>query len=154
MSLNRVRTYIHRFDPELEPVLFEKKLMTSQEAADTLKVELGQIAKSMLFQSKTTHGLFVTAGDQRIDSKKIKTMIGRKPKLAPPETVKAMTGFEVGAVCPFGLLEAIPIYIDHTLKRFPLIYTAAGVPESMLPLSFEQLVAMTDGTVCDFVMTS
>ncbi len=151
MPLTRVRNYVQQYDKSLEPVLFEQKLNTCDEAAAALGVEAGQVAKSILFVSEGEYALFVASGDVRIHPKRVKQLIGGKPKMASPDEVLEVTGFIVGAVCPFALLKPIPIYIDRTLARFPVVYTAAGIPESLLPVSFDQLVGITGGTVTGVV---
>ncbi|MFY0546165.1 YbaK/EbsC family protein [Brevibacillus sp. H7] len=146
--LDRVRTFVKRFDPSLEPMVFDEPMKTSEEAAQMLGVEVGQIAKSILFRTRERYGLFVAAGDVRIHTRQVKACLGGgQPKMASPEEVLSITGFEVGAVCPFALREEVPVYIDESLRRFPVVYTAAGIAESLLPVSFEQLVEITGGTV-------
>lgn len=145
--LSRVRLFVKEYDANLEPIVFSVKMKTSEEAANELGVEKGQIAKSLLFRSDENYGLFVVAGDVRTDSKVIKQCLGgRKPKMASPDEVLAVTGFEVGAVCPFSLTCKIPIYIDQSLQRFDIVYTAAGIAESVLPISYQQLTMITKGT--------
>lgn len=151
MPLERVRKYVQEYDSGLEPLVFVEELHTSQAAADALGVEVGQIAKSIVFAAQGEFALFVASGDVRINSKKVKQLLGNKAKMASPEEVVEITGFIVGAVCPFALQKQIPIYIDETLARFERIYTAAGVPESLLPLTFEQLVHITGGSVTDLL---
>ncbi|RNB90020.1 YbaK/EbsC family protein [Brevibacillus fluminis] len=143
-----VRLFVKQHDEKLEPILLPEKVPTSEAAARVLGVEVGQIAKSILFRAEDKFGLFVAAGDVRVDQKKVKQLLGgKKPRIASPEDVVEITGFQVGAVCPFALRTDIPIFIDESLRRFPVVYTAAGVVESMLPITFDELVAVTKGMV-------
>lgn len=143
-----VRNFVKQFDEKLEPILLPEKVPTSETAARVLGVEVGQIAKSILFRAEDKFGLFVTAGDVRVDQKKVRELLGgKKPRIASPEDVVEITGFQVGAVCPFALRTEIPIFIDESLRRFEVVYTAAGVIESMLPITFEELVKVTKGMV-------
>ncbi|WP_134703471.1 YbaK/EbsC family protein [Ammoniphilus sp. YIM 78166] len=147
MPIARVREFLKPHG--LEPIVFDERLNTSEEAANKLGVELGQIAKSILFRSNEDQfGLFVAAGDVRIHPKQVKALIGgKKQKMANPEEVTAVTGFQVGAVCPFALLQDIPVFIDESIQRFDVVYTAAGIAESLQPISFDQLVSITSGTL-------
>lgn len=147
MPLSKVQAFVQQYDSSLQPLIFEQGLHTSQEAADALGVEIGQIAKSILFKTKTGFALFVASGDVRINTKRVKQLLGSTPKMASSQEVKEVTGFIVGAVCPFALSQPTPIYIDETLARFEVIYTAAGIPESLLPIRFEQLIEITSGVV-------
>lgn len=148
--LERVERYVQQFDSSIVPLLFPEPMKTSEEAATGLGVEIGQIAKSILFRSHDEYALFVAAGDVRIHAKRVKAAFnGAKAKMASPEEVEAVTGFQVGAVCPFALLQEVPIFIDASLQRFSHVYTAAGIAESLLPVSYEQLLKMTNGRVID-----
>jgi prolyl-tRNA editing enzyme YbaK/EbsC (Cys-tRNA(Pro) deacylase) len=148
--LERVRRFVQAHDASLAPLVFDEPLPTSELAAKRLGVEIGQIAKSILFKSKDRFGLFVAAGDRRIDPKVVKAHLGgKKPRVATPEEVLAVTGYPVGAVCPFALKEEVEVYIDRSLSRFDNVYTAAGITESMLPVPYATLVRITGGDVVD-----
>ncbi|WP_379968307.1 YbaK/EbsC family protein [Ectobacillus sp. sgz5001026] len=147
MSFEKVYTAVKQLDTSLEPIAFTEKTNTVAEAAKVLGVEEAQIAKSILFKAGDTFGLFVTAGDIRVHQKKVKKLLGGKPKLATPAEVEEITGYKVGGVCPFALNKEIPIFLDESMKRFELVYTAAGTAESALPITFEKLQTITNGTV-------
>ena len=150
VPLERVRRFVKVIDPSLDPVEYPETTRTAPEAASTLGVELGQIAKSILFRCGNRYGLFVLAGDVRADQKKVKTLLGGgRVKIAPPAEVEALTGFEVGGVCPFALKTAVPVFLDRSMQRFERIYTAAGTPRAVLPLTFAQLEAVSGGKVID-----
>lgn len=146
--LERVRRFVQAFDDGLEPLVFEAPLSTSDAAAQHLGVALGQIAKSILFCSEGRYGLFVAAGDQRIDPRIVRAHLGgKKPRVATPEEVFEVTGYPVGAVCPFALAQEVPVFVDASLGRFDTVYTAAGIAESMLPIPYPSLVSITGATI-------
>ena len=146
----RVRAHVQAHDPHLDPMLFDKALPTSQAAADHLGVALGQIAKSILFRAGDRFGLFVAAGDRRIDPELVRAHLGgERPRIARPAEVEDVTGFTVGAVCPFALRQPVPVFVDASLARYDTVYTAAGRPESLLPIPFDRLVSITGATVVE-----
>ena len=51
------------------PVMLDDAARTAQQAADALGIELGQIAKSIIFRRKSddTAVLVITSGDRRVD---------------------------------------------------------------------------------------
>jgi prolyl-tRNA editing enzyme YbaK/EbsC (Cys-tRNA(Pro) deacylase) len=148
-AVERVRKFIQAYDPELKPLEYPESTETALAAARTLGVELGQIAKSILFKCGDRYGLFVLAGDMRMDQKKVKELLGAgKPKVASPEEVEQITGYQVGGVCPFGLPE-LPIFLDRSMQRFDRIYAAAGSSYAVLPLTFTQLCEITGGRVIE-----
>ncbi len=149
-ALERARKYLEKYNLDLVPREHEKTTKTSAEAAEALNVELGQIAKSILFRSGQQYGLFVAAGDIKICDKKVKKLLGGgRAKIAKPDEVEEITGYRVGGVCPFDIDKSVPIYLDSSMKRFDVVYTSAGTPHSLLPISFEQLKMVTDGMVAD-----
>ncbi len=150
LSIERVRRYVQAIDPALEPMEYPESTETAPDAARVLKVELGQIAKSILFRCGASYGLFVLAGDMRMNQKKVKELLGGgKVRIAAPKEVEEVTGFQVGGVCPFALRTELPIYLDRSMQRFNLIYAAAGSARAVLPITFDQLQAVTGGDVID-----
>ena len=112
---------------------------TSEKAAEMIGVEIGQIAKSVLFKGKNDqYFLIVCAGDARVSNKKLKATLGVKARMATREEAEAVTGFEPGGVCPFGLT-GINIFIDNGLARYNTIFPAAGTDCSGVPMTFESL---------------
>jgi len=132
---------IHRFDDSTH---------NSELAARTLGVAVGQIAKTILLMVDDAPLVVVISGDRRVDLKKVKTLRGgRKVRLAGPEDVAAHTGFAVGAVSPVGLPGGIPVYIDRSLRRFDVIYPAAGETNNMFVSAPDELLALTGATETD-----
>ena len=149
MSIDSVKEYIRKHDPQLVPIEFSEKTATVEEAARALGVEPAMIAKTILFRAGDNYALFVTAGDVRANTKKVKALLGSKPKLASAEEVKEVTGHPIGGVCPFAIKKYVPVYLDESMKRFEVVYIAAGTPHSALPITFDQLCAITSGSVVD-----
>lgn len=137
---------------QLSALTFESgSTPTSVMAAAKINCEVGQIAKSMLFKGKDGgFRLFVCPGDRRVDNKKLKKFIGVKARMATAEETLSITGFKPGAVCPFGI-DGIDIYIDRGLGIYTTIYPAAGTNASGVPMTFEQLLSITDAGECDIM---
>jgi len=121
---------------------------TAESAAAKIGVEVGQIAKSLLFRGASGRAaMIVCAGDKKISSGKVKRLCGEKMSMTSAEDTFALTGFWPGGVCPFGV-ENIPIYIDESLSQWETIYPAAGTNSTGVPMTFAQLQSITGGTVC------
>ncbi|HVP19693.1 MAG TPA: YbaK/EbsC family protein [Spirochaetia bacterium] len=126
---------------------------TSVLAAQQLGVAVGQIAKSLLFAGKDGKFFMVVCpGDRRLSSAKLKAAAGTKSRMATPEEALAATGFGPGGVCPFGIDGTIRLFIDSSLSQYATIYPAAGTDSSGVPMTFDQLVTITGGTVGDFLI--
>jgi prolyl-tRNA editing enzyme YbaK/EbsC (Cys-tRNA(Pro) deacylase) len=125
---------------------------TSTLAAQQLGVQVGQIAKSLLFVGKDGRFFIVVSpGDRRISSAKLKAVTGVKSRMASADETLAATGFGPGAVCPFGVDRKISVFIDRSLSGYDTIYPAAGTDSSGVPTTFDVLVAITGGSVGDFL---
>ncbi|MGI6548237.1 MAG: YbaK/EbsC family protein [Bacillota bacterium] len=149
--LKRVQDYLQR-NGNFPIILFDTDTSTAPLAAAALGVEVGQIAKSIVFVGKKgSQALVVTCGDQRVDSKKLRQLTGEKMRLANPEETLSITGFPPGGVCPFALPEELPVLVDASLSRYPVVYAAAGTANSAVPISAEQLIRLTGGQVVDLV---
>ena len=133
-----------------EPVWLEVSARTSQEAADALGVQVGQIAKSVVFRrrSDAVAVLVVTSGDRRVDEKKVAAQVGALSR-ADAEFVKASTGFTIGGVSPLAHATPPVMLIDRELFRFEEIWAAAGHPNGVFRLTPAQLGALTGAPVCD-----
>ena len=83
------------------PLMLDGAARTALEAADGLGVQLGQIAKSVIFKRKQdgVAVLVVTSGDRRVDEKKVSALVGKIGR-ADADFVKAQTGFAIGGVSP------------------------------------------------------
>jgi prolyl-tRNA editing enzyme YbaK/EbsC (Cys-tRNA(Pro) deacylase) len=125
---------------------------TSVLAAQQLGVAVGQIAKSLLFSGKGgKYFMVVCPGNRRLSSSKLKAVTGVKSRMATTDEARSVTGFGPGGVCPFGIDASIAIFIDKSLSEHATIYPAAGTDSSGVPMTFDRLVAITSGTVGDFL---
>jgi prolyl-tRNA editing enzyme YbaK/EbsC (Cys-tRNA(Pro) deacylase) len=125
---------------------------TSVLAAQQLGVTVGQIAKSLLFVGKDGRFFMVVCpGDKRLSNAKLKAATSVKSRMASAEEAEGATGFGPGAVCPFGVDRGIALFIDGSLSGYDTIYPAAGTDSSGVPMTFDQLVTITGGTVGDFL---
>lgn len=150
MPLARVRDFLSNH-PELEIILFDDaSTHTAALAAAALGVTEAQIAKTLVFIADGSPVVVVASGEGRIDVKRLGKEIGaKKLRFASPEAVQAATGFLPGGVCPFGLEEELPIYLEKRLCRFPVVYAAAGTANSAVPITPEDLQRITAGIVVD-----
>lgn len=124
---------------------------TSELAAARIGVEVGQIAKSMLFKGKNGNFyLAVCPGDLRVCSKKMKQATGTKVRMARGEETEQVTGYRPGGVCPFAVEQA-ELLIDIGLQRYPLIYPAAGNDASGVPVTFSRLLEITGARPVDIM---
>ena len=134
------------------PQMLDDAARTAQQAADALGIELGQIAKSIVFRRKSDESavLVVTSGDRRVDEKKVEALVGKVGR-ADAEFVKSRTGFSIGGVSPFAHATPPVILIDRELFRFGDIWAAAGHPHAVVRLRPQDLEGLTGAPVADVV---
>jgi len=132
------------------PVMLDGAARTALEAADGLGVQLGQIAKSVIFKRKEDGMavLVVTSGDRRVDEKKASALVGKIGR-ADADFVKAQTGFTIGGVSPVAHLNPPITLLDQDLWRFADIWAAAGHPHGVFCLQPEDLKRLTSAPVAD-----
>lgn len=121
---------------------------TAALAAAALGVEVGAIANSLVFWSDDEPLLVMTSGAHRVDTAALAERLGRRSiRRATPEQVRAATGQVIGGVAPTGHPSTLVTVVDEHLAAYPELWAAGGTPETLFPLTFDQLVRLTGGTV-------
>ena len=109
---------------------------------------MGSIVKSLLFRTEDGFVLCLVSGDKRCSLNKLKKIKDQKDIcMANAEQVKKITGFTIGGVSPVGHINEIEIYIDNELSRFKYVYAAAGHPNCIFKIDFDNLIKITKGSV-------
>jgi len=124
---------------------------TSAQAADALGVEVGQIAKSLVFRGAASGRpvLVIAAGDRRVDEQRIAALLGEPIERAVPEFVRENSGFAIGGVAPVGHVRAMATFVDTSLRRFPVLWAAGGTPHCVFPIAPEALIQLSGGAEVD-----
>ena len=146
----RAEKSLKQFNPDLKVIVLEQTARTANDAATALGCKVGAIVKSLLFRAGDNFVLCLVSGDKRCSLNKLKKILGEKDvSMANPENVKKVTGYTIGGVSPTGHLIKIQIFIDETLNRFSSIFAAAGHPNAVFEISFENLIKITSGEIKD-----
>ncbi|GIJ49869.1 aminoacyl-tRNA deacylase [Virgisporangium aliadipatigenens] len=123
---------------------------TAVAAAAALGVEVGQIANSLIFDADGEPLLVLTSGAHRADTTKLAALAGvAKVKRAAPDFVRTHTGQAIGGVAPLGHPKPVRTIVDSHLETFPVLWTAGGVPQSVFPVTYPELVRITAGTTAE-----
>ena len=121
---------------------------TAPLAAAALGVEVGAIANSLVFWSDGEPLLVMTSGAHRVDTSALAARLGRRAiQRATAEQVREATGQAIGGVAPTGHPAPITTIVDEALAAFPEIWAAGGTPHTVFPLTFDELVRVTGGTI-------
>ena len=129
---------------EIEVTTLSDSARTAALAAAALNVETGQIVKSLVFLRGGEPVLVLCAGDRRVDAARL----GLAP--AGADEVRRATGFSIGGVPPLGHEVGLPTTIDESLRRFDIVWAAAGTPHDVFAIGTEALIeAIPDGAVAE-----
>ena len=152
MTVETVRAFLSAHAPDLEIVELAASTATVEMAARGHGVAPAQIAKTLSLRIKDRNLLVVTSGDARLNNRKIKDVLGGKPRMLGADEVSSLTGHPVGGVCPFGLATPLPVYCDVSLKAFDEVVPAAGSTNSAVRIAPERMAALVNAEwidVCD-----
>ena len=139
MSFEKAKAHLSKFGLEDNIMEFDVSSATVPLAAAALGCQPGQIGKTLSFLVDEKPLLIVVAGDAKVDNKKFKAIFGKRPKMIAFKEVESIIGHGVGGVCPFGINEGVPVYLDDSVKRFEIIHPAAGSSNSAVRLTIAQL---------------
>ena len=146
--VKRVEKLLKNFNSNFCVILLNSSARTALEAASSLNCQVGAIIKSLLFKTENTFSLCLVAGDKKASLNKIKKTLNIKEVcMASADEVKDITGFTIGGVSPVAHLKKINIYIDSSLERFDNLYAAAGHPNCVFKINFNDLQRITNGSI-------
>jgi prolyl-tRNA editing enzyme YbaK/EbsC (Cys-tRNA(Pro) deacylase) len=149
MSVQSVRDFFASRNLDIPVIELAVSTATVALAAQAHGVEAGRIAKTLSFRLNDGRVIILVArGDARIDNRKFKDAFG-KGRMLPAEEVAQMTGHPVGGLCPFGLAQPLPIYLDRSLNDFDEVLPAGGAIHTAVRISPTLLAEVTGGAWVD-----
>ena len=148
-SAQRVQDTLTELGLSCKVIELAASTRTSAEAAKAVNCDVGQIAKSLIFQGRESGKaiLIIASGANRVNEKRMKAVIGEKLKRPDADFVREQTGFAIGGVPPVGHDHPLTTYIDEDLEQYDQIWAAAGHPHALFSLTMDELVRMTNGQV-------
>jgi Cys-tRNA(Pro) deacylase len=146
----RVQAALDELGIEAKVLRLPDSTRTAPEAARAVGCDVGAITKSLLFMADGEPLLILCAGDRRVDTARVATLVGASSvKMASVEDVRRLTGYAIGGVPPLGLATHIPTLMDTALLKWPLIYAAAGAHDSLFPIEPHLLAEVTGARIED-----
>jgi prolyl-tRNA editing enzyme YbaK/EbsC (Cys-tRNA(Pro) deacylase) len=124
---------------------------TAEEAAAACGVTVGQIVKSLLFVGAESGKpyLLLVSGANRVNEKGIAAHLGEKLKRPDADAVRALTGYAIGGIPPFGHDTPLTTYMDRDLLAYDVIWAAAGTPKAVFRTEPTKLRDATKAVVVD-----
>jgi prolyl-tRNA editing enzyme YbaK/EbsC (Cys-tRNA(Pro) deacylase) len=114
---------------------------TAAETARACGCTVARIVKSLVFRGVDTKQpyLLLVSGANRVNEKAVAAIIGEALTRPDADYVRAVTGFSIGGIPPFGHTTALITYVDHDLLAFDEVWAAAGTPRCVMRLSPAEL---------------
>lgn len=144
MSLERAKAHLEKYHLEHRIQLFDVSSATVGLAAEALGVDEDLIAKTLSFRDGDSAFLIVLSGQARLDNRKFKQRFQMKARMLPAEECEGLIGHAVGGVCPFGVNQGIPVYLDTSLQKHRTVFPATGTAKSAIELTPDELFTVSE----------
>ena len=145
--VKRVKEFITKFDTKLNILVLDTTARTAKDAANSLQCKVGAIVKSLLFRAESSFLICLIAGDRRCSLNKLKKILLKKDvSIANADEVKTNTGFSIGGVSPVAHITSLDVLVDKSLSRFQFVFAAAGHPNCVFKITYDQLIKITNGS--------
>jgi prolyl-tRNA editing enzyme YbaK/EbsC (Cys-tRNA(Pro) deacylase) len=132
---------------------FAESTRTAEEAAAAVGATVGQIVKSLVFLAGDRAVLALVSGANWADTEKLARAAGAPIHRADADAVRAATSFSIGGVPPIGHATALPTFLDADLRRYELVWAAAGTPNAVFPITPAELERITGAQVVDLALS-
>jgi prolyl-tRNA editing enzyme YbaK/EbsC (Cys-tRNA(Pro) deacylase) len=134
---------------EFEVKRFPEGTRTAEDAARAIGCELGQIVKSLVFVAAGRPVVALVSGANRLDTARLGSLAGEPVVKADADNTRSATGYAIGGVPPFGHVQRLAVYIDRDLLGYPVVWAAAGRPDSVFAVTPERLLEISGGAAAD-----
>jgi prolyl-tRNA editing enzyme YbaK/EbsC (Cys-tRNA(Pro) deacylase) len=124
---------------------------TAADAARAVGCEIGQIVKSLVFMGDGQAFIALTSGPNRADPARLADLMhANEVRRASADEAREAAGYAIGGTPPFGHPRRMKVLVDRDLLAYPVLWAAAGTPDSVFPITPEDLVRASGGEVADF----
>jgi prolyl-tRNA editing enzyme YbaK/EbsC (Cys-tRNA(Pro) deacylase) len=127
---------------------------TVESAAQAVGAKPEQIIKSILFLVDEQPVLAIACGTSNIARRAIADLYGvgkKRVKLASPEMVLEISGYEVGAMPPFGHYQPLTTLIDRRVLNVSEAYAGGGADNALVRLNPQEILMATGAKVLDLL---
>ena len=145
-SVVRVSALLKKLNCSGQVRILSESARTALDAADSLGIEVGQVASSIVFRLPSGNPLLViTSGRHRVDTSLVAENLGvEKLHRADADFIKESSGFSIGGVSPLGWISKPEIIlIDEALNDYDVAWAAAGHPHAVYPTTYDELIQCT-----------
>jgi prolyl-tRNA editing enzyme YbaK/EbsC (Cys-tRNA(Pro) deacylase) len=152
-DVNRFEQWLATMDTGVTVKAFPEGTRTAHDAARAVGCELGQIVKSLVFTAQGRPVVVLVSGANRLDPSRLAAVAGPPVVKADAETARNATGYSIGGVPPFGHATEVRVFMDRDLLGYPLVWAAAGRPDSVFEIEPARLRELSKATVLELKAT-
>ncbi len=99
------------------------------------KCEASEVIKTMVFIGDNPI-IIILPGDKKADINKIKALIGVQDlRMAKPEEISNLTGYDVGSISPFGINSIIKQIADNSILSLTSLILGSGQGDILIMIS-------------------
>jgi prolyl-tRNA editing enzyme YbaK/EbsC (Cys-tRNA(Pro) deacylase) len=154
LGVDDLRAYLQARSITAEIVRLDVPTPTVESAALAVGTEVDQIIKSILFIAGERPLLAIACGLSNIQRRAIADLLGigkKRVKLATAEMVLEISGYEVGAMPPFGHRQPLDTLVDRRVINFNDAYAGGGAENALLHLNPQDILRVTGAQVLDLI---
>ena len=127
---------------------------TVEAAAQAVSARPEQIIKSILFMVYAQPVLAIACGLSTIGRRPIADLFGvgkKRVRLATAQQVLEISGFEVGAMPPFGHRQPLRTLIDRRVLEVPEAYAGGGAENALVRLNPQEIQRVTGAEILNLL---
>lgn len=148
-----VQKYLDKSGIDYE-ALAHKTVFTAYDAAQTLKKQLKEIAKTILIEADKTHVLVILPADKKIDMAKLKKVLGATKISIPDEKVMIkVLKIQPGTLSSFGKLHGMETLIDKAMLNTKKAVVSTGSFTDSVFMKVKDLVKMEEARLANIAMS-
>ena len=132
-------------------VVRTQRARSAEESAELQGIPLGALLRTIVVRRGDDDYVFVLVpGGRRLDWPKLRAHLGvRRMSLPDADEARAATGYERGAITPFGARRAWPVIADAAVLEPAVVAIGGGAHGVNVHLAPAELVAELDAEVVD-----
>jgi Cys-tRNA(Pro) deacylase len=132
-------------------VMRTQRARSAEESAQLQGIELQQLLRTIVVRRGENDYVFVLVpGGRRIDWAKLRAHLGvRRSSLPDADEAREATGYERGAITPFGATTAWPVIVDASVEPGTTVAIGGGAHGVNLHVRAEDLIAATKAETVD-----
>ena len=132
-------------------VVVTQPASSAEESAQFQGIELRQLLRTIVVRRGEDDYLFVLVpGGRRFDWPKLRAHVGvKRMSLPDAEEAREATGYERGAITPFGSTRAWPVIADASIEDLDKVAIGGGQRGVNIHIAPQDLVRATDAQVVD-----